>query len=617
MLSKAEAIAFDDDHGVYGSPGDLTPWDVRFDPSDRAHLDAVDDVTFRFRVWADPDLGDGMVVIRHGDQVSGYPMEAAASTGRFTFWEAVVVPLEIGSEYSFAFRTPEGRGVYLVPAGVTNAVERLDRWTLETLSPLSVPDWARGAVIYQVFPDRFAASGRWEGGPLDPWGSTPTPTGFQGGDLAGITERLGYLEGLGVDAIYLNPIFCSPSNHRYDTFDYMSVDPKLGGNDALRELVDAAHRRGMRVILDASFNHVHPRFFAFQDVIANGPDSDFWNWFQIDDWPLTVSYREDNAETDPALAEYVARLGDELGLPLVPRRDGWPDVTPSYQAWYGVPTMPRVDLSNPDARSYMLEVAAHWPREYGVEGWRMDVVRYIDPDFWDDFRKVVREVRPDIFLLSEVMGDAGVWLQGGRFDATMNYTFRDLCLRFFAQGELTGEEMIDGLSRLWAQYAWPVTLASHNLIGSHDTARFLTEAGGDVWRLRLATVLQLTYPGAPGIYYGDEIEMTGGEEPASRGAFDWDTDPESHEVFRTIRDLARLRNSEPALKVGDWRPVAGQEEMFAFERTFDGRRLVVLLNRSDALQTVAVGPVAEVLWGDGVLHGESVEVPPHSAVVIA
>jgi cyclomaltodextrinase len=614
VLSKAEPVALTDDHGVYGSPGDVTPWDIRFDPSDRAFCDSNPDGSVRIRVWTDPSLSDGMLVVRAADGVAGYRMTESIRTIRFIFWEVVAGPLPGGAEYTFAFKAPNGRGVYRVPSGVASGVERIDRWQLENPDPFTVPSWSQGAVIYQIFPDRFARQGVVDDPSLDEWGAEPDLWARQGGDLPGITERLGYLSDLGVDVIYLNPIFTSPSNHRYDTVDYLQVDPLLGGNQALKEMVTEPHARSVRVILDASYNHVHPRFFAFVDVVEKGPDSPYWDWFVVDEWPVRIRYREDRVADDPRLEGYLQHLRDELGLPIEPVSQGHRSVQAGYDAWYGVPTMPRVNLANPGAREYMLEVAAHWPREFDTDGWRMDVVRYVDPDFWDGFRETVRRVRPDAYLLAEVMGDTSTWLQGDRFDATMNYTFRDLCLRFFADGELDGRGMIDGLSGMWAQYAWPVTLANQNLLGSHDTPRFLTESGGEVWRLRLATVLQLTFPGAPGIYYGDEVGLEGHDDPGCRGAFPWDSDPAKHVVHQTIRQLTALRRSEPALTVGEWRPVDATSDLIVFERVLGTRRLVVGINRSSRSALIAAA-ASEILWGEGRLQRGLFEVAPRSAVV--
>lgn len=616
-MNGTDPRTFETDHGVYGPVGDVSPWDVRFDPDDRAYLDVIDD-RYRLRVWAEPNLSDGLAVVRHGDgHVTGWQLEASI-TSRFSIWEGLV-DARPGDEVSLAFRSPTGAPVYRVPSGISNAVERLDRWQLPPLAPLDVPDWVEGAVIYQVFPDRFAnGDPALMPGPTDPWGSPPHPRRFQGGDLVGLRHRLDYLTDLGVDVIYLNPVFLSPSNHRYDTIDYLRVDPALGGDEALGELVDAAHRLGLRVLLDASFNHVHPRFFAFADVVARGPESPYWRWFNVREWPLKVRYRPERLADDPGMAAESQTWEEEIGVTVEIADGPGPPVEASYETWYSVPTMPRVDVSHPEARAYMLDVARHWTHRLGIDGWRMDVARYVDPDFWGDFRTTVREANPDAYLLGEVMGDGSAWLQGDRFDAVMGYTFRSLALRFFARDEIDGAGLLDGANRLAHLYASDVALASHNLLSSHDTPRFLHLAGEEEWRLHLATVFQLTFPGAPGLYYGDEVGMTGPGDPGSRGAFPWEPEPEDHPLHKTVRDLTRLRKQHPALRRGRWRPLCGDRHMIAYQRIHDGEVLTVAINRGEEAARLSAGThLGEVVWGPREHRDGDLRVPGRSAIIVA
>jgi cyclomaltodextrinase / maltogenic alpha-amylase / neopullulanase len=601
--------SFPDDLGVYGLPGDVSPWRVDFDPADRAFLDRESDDHFRVRVWAEPALEEAMLVERSGE-VRGFPLEAVGSEGL----REAVVPLRAGAGISLAFRTREGRPVYQTRQGIAVAVERLDRWTVPALEPQHVPAWAQGALIYQIFPDRFA-----KGDPgtdpagTEPWGTTPTPRSFQGGDLTGIAQRLDYLIDLGVELIYLNPVFTSPSNHRYDTVDYYVVDPVHGGNEALRKLVEEVHARGLRLILDVSFNHCHPRFFAFADLVEKGSDSPYRDWFAVHDWPVRIRTRE----TGDDIAWPQQSGLEDLGVPIEKTAGPGPAVEPSYDTWYGVASMPRINLAHPEARRYFLEVAAYWVREFGIDGWRMDVARYIDPDFWVDLRRVVKRENPEAYLISEVMGDAGPWLQGDAFDATMNYVFRQLCLRFLADESDDAEGFLAGLTRLYGLYSRPALLASQSLIGSHDTPRFRTEAGGALWRLRLATVLQLTFPGAPGIYYGDELGMEGGPEPGSRAAFPTEIEPEEVEPLQTIRSLTALRRSESALRLGEWRPLLARGGLVAFERWSGRRRLVVAVNRGSRAARVPLPGRGRILWGEGEMEVEDLRVPGRQATVVA
>ncbi len=584
----------------YDENGHLYPFDVRYDPADRAHCSPLGDRTVRFRVQTEPGFGEARIVFADGDS---QPLARWGEDDRFAYWEAVLEPPARRLRYTFAFRDPQGRAVYLTPAGISNAVERLDRWELDLgqAQPFDTPDWAQGMVIYQIFPERFASGDAALTPPgADRWGAEPHWLKFQGGDLVGVAQQADYLAGLGVDAVYLNPIFTAPSNHRYDAVDYFEVDPALGGNAALDALVKALHDRDMRLIVDASFNHCSPRFFAFQDLLANGPGSHHAGWFVVHDWPPRVITRPHLAEGWAATPSYQAYLAtiEEMGVAVEQRDDDGMAVETTYESWYGVPSLPRIDLANPDARRYFLDVATHWLTEHDVDGWRMDVARYVDADFWLDFRAACKRARPDAYLLAEVMGDAMPWLQGDRFDATMNYTFRQLCLDWFATRSIDTAAFVSGIHRLLARYAPEVTHVNQNLLSSHDTPRFLHLAGGDPARLRAATLFQMTMPGAPSIYYGDEVGMTGGDEPASRGAFPWhDEEAWDRETLELTRSLACLRREQPALRRGDWRLTGLSEHAVAYTRSLGAERVGVLVNRGDREADLAIDD-GDVLWRD-------------------
>lgn len=585
----------------YGIPGSLYPFDVRHDPANRAFLDRMPDGRLRVRCHTQPELVEGAVVI--GDD--GVPFVVRGRGRRFTYWEAVLLPSSARPlHYSLAFRDRDGAPVYWGPSGVAGAIEGQDaHFAIDpaALTPIDVPEWAKGAVIYQVFPERFV-----NGDPsLTPerraeWGSPPHPLDFQGGDLIGITDRLDYLAHLGVDAVYLNPIFTSPSTHKYDTSDFHTVDPAFGGDDALRDLVKAAHQRDIRVILDVAFDHCHPTFPPFQDLIANGREADHAGWFTVYDWPLRVLVR-DRAARDYYPAGYYDALKADLvraGLSIEERTDHGPPVEPTYRAWYGVPTMPQINLDHPAARDYFLDIAGYWMREFEIDGWRMDVAREPSHDFWREARLAIRAVNPDAYLLAEIWGDTSDWLQGDQFDATMNYTFRDLCVGYFATGTLDTNAMVDGIHAMLAMYPQPVTDVSHNLIGSHDVERFVHLAEGNVDALRLATFLQLTMPGAPGLYYGDEVGLSGGRDPHNRAAFPWDESLWTPGLIDHIRELTSLRRQYPALRLGEFREHARLGDGFAFRRELEGAKILVVVNNGAADLNFVLPAGATVLVGD-------------------
>ena len=442
------------------------------------------------------------------------------------------------------------------------------------------PAWVRDAIFYQVFPDRFAASNRVvKPGPLEPWDTPPTVHGFKGGDLLGIVERLGYLADLGVNALYLTPIFASASNHRYHTYDYLAVDPLLGGDAALRELLDAAHDREMRVILDGVFNHTGRGFWPFHHVLEAGAASPYRRWFHLDDAAL------------------------DAGRPLTAYPPtGTPASALGYEAWWGLPALPKLNTDEPAVREYLFGVAEHWLR-FGIDGWRLDVPGEIDDQaFWQEFRTRCRAVRSDAYLVGEIWHLAPDWLLGDRFDALMNYPLAEAILGYVGAGALDtavvhahheyagsvvprdGSAFARRLQELLATYDPATTAVQLNLLGSHDAPRLRTVIGGDVARVSLAFLLQATLPGAPCLYYGDEIGLTGGNDPDCRGSFPWDTARWEPGLRDSVRALLRLRTAEPALRDGPLTIVGAMESAVAFERGVGAARFVVVVNPGAAVR---------------------------------
>jgi len=426
---------------------------------------------------------------------------------------------------------------------------------------IRTPAWVRDAVFYQVFPDRLARSGRVDPpGELEPWEAEPTSHGFKGGDLYGVVAHLDRLRRLGVSALYLNPVFASASNHRYHTDDYYSVDPLLGGNEALRELLDEAHARDMRVVLDGVFNHCGRGWWPFHHVAENGRDSPYRDWFHLSDGVLAGT----QALTPFPSAEQVAEVGRRhaAGEPFgLASREVF-----GYECWWDLPALPKIDLDQPQARAHILDVAEHWIR-FGIDGWRLDVAEEIGADFWREFHARVRTADAEAYIVGEVWSHKPEWLQGDMFDAFMNYPLTRAILGFSAQEHwdasqtmpvgFQGEDAIVSLdgAAFWARIEEldelnppAVTAVQLNLLDSHDTPRVLTLCGGDLASVRLATLLQMTLPGAPCIYYGDEIGMDGAHDPHCRGGFPHEPALWEREPWGWFADLAALRHSSPAFR---------------------------------------------------------------------
>lgn len=437
---------------------------------------------------------------------------------------------------------------------------------------ITTPEWVKDAVFYQIFPDRFAqrtAAFGTNGYPakptnLQPWGARPTRHGFMGGDLLGVIDKLDYLSDLGINAIYLNPIFASASNHRYHAHDYFQVDPILGGNKAFFEFLNAAHRRNIRVVLDGVFNHASRGFFQFHHLLECGPESPYVDWFRVRKWPL-------NAYN-----------------PRVKR--------PNYDAWWGHAALPEFNTDTPAVREFLWQVATHWV-EQGIDGWRLDVPNEIDDEpFWQEFRCRVKKINPETYIVGELWHEARRWLQGDQFDAQMDYNFTRAAFGFFVgdkmnQAEtagmgyglmptLTGKEFGTELDRLLNQLYDPaIVQAQMTMLGSHDTPRLMTIANHDKTAVRLMFLCQMTLPGAPNIYYGDEIGMTGGGDPDCRQAFPWhDRGLWDEDLLADVRRFIRLRHETPALRRGTFSLLHTDAHMVVFQRQLGKETAVIAFN---------------------------------------
>ena len=423
---------------------------------------------------------------------------------------------------------------------------------------MTIPSWVFDSVFYQIFPDRFA-----NGNPSnDPpnkqaWGTPPDIVHFQGGDLAGIQKKLDYLTDLGVTAIYLNPIFLSPSTHRYNTVDYYKIDPKLGTMSDFQAFLTAAHQKGMRVVLDGVFNHCGRGFFAFNDILENDGDSPYFDWFHVQRFPLQA-YTSGKAT--------------------------------NYTAWWGFKSLPKFNTDHPVVRQYLLDVGRYWI-EQGVDGWRLDVPNEINDDaFWADFRSTVRSANPDAYLIGEIWEIDPRWVGDKHFDGLMNYPVRKAIL-----GLLTGERDNAGfaadIATILKAYPYENVLAMYSLLGSHDVERIRTLLGGSIEKTRLANTLLFGLPGVPAIYYGDEVGVEGGRDPDCRRAFPWNEKDWQRGLLEHIRQLTQIRKAYPALRRGQISfPAASQiAGGSAWLRTLpSSQTILVAANPADKESTLSI-----------------------------
>lgn len=400
---------------------------------------------------------------------------------------------------------------------------------------MTVPQWTKTAVCYQIFPERFAAgkTSKDTGYVNAAWGEKPTPKSFFGGDINGIREKLDYLKDLGVNLIYMTPVFASPSNHKYDVTDYETVDPVFGGNPALKALVEDAHRRGIRIMLDGVFNHCSCRHPFFQDALKRGKNSPYYNWFL---W----------------------------------QEDG------SYLTFGSVKTMPKLNTGNPQVIRYFSQTAVSWMRDYGVDCWRLDVSDEISHKFLRGFRDAVTAQNPDAIIIGEDWHRAVQYLNGDEYDGTMNYALTKACLDLLAFETIDSVAFRDRLVRLYNTYSVAAAPKMLNLLGSHDTDRFLTRVKGDAGRFRTAAAILFFYPGIPCVYYGDEIGMEGGYDPDCRRTFCWNEQDWDKETWNLIRRLAGLKQ-EPALSQGSFK-VAEKDGIVTLTRQADRQTAILRVN---------------------------------------
>ncbi len=412
-----------------------------------------------------------------------------------------------------------------------------------------VPDWANDAVVYNIFPDSFASSK-----------CAVTGVGSEkrlgcalsrsrlGGTINGIRSNLDYIASLGVNCLYLNPVFTAGQYHKYDTIDYLHIDPCFGTDEDFRALVDESHVRGIRVILDGVFNHCGAQFFAFRDVLEKQGQSRYAGWFYRLQFPVR-----------------------------------YPDAgeKPNYECFCYERLMPKLDTANPEVRDYLCGVGEHWLREYGTDGWRLDVADEVDDAFWREFRRRCKAVKSDALLIGEVWGDARHWLGGDMLDSAMNYDFRNHCRHFFAEGNIDARTFAGRCADMLMRYKRQTASVQLNILDSHDTGRFLSLCGGDTRRLKLAVLFMCCFVGMPCIFYGDELGVEGQDELDYRRAMPWqDAD---RDLLRFYREAIALRRAHPALRHGELRFLRAEpgEHVLVFERKTGVERLVITINASD------------------------------------
>ena len=527
-----------------------------------------------------------------GEQIMA-EMKPTATAGASRLWEGELPLTMPVNNYRFFILTTEG-GWWFSGAGVTR------HWPTDTtdfkiLVGYQAPDWVRGAVFYQIFPDRFA-----DGDPANnvrdgeylyhgkptvarKWGERPIgkngqgPREFFGGDLQGIIQKLDYLQDLGVTALYLTPIFTAPSSHKYDVEDYRQVDPHFGGNEALVALRDAMDGRAMRLMLDIVPNHSGMTNSWFVQALADrqAPTTEYF---------IFRSYPED------------------------------------YESWWGVKSLPKLNYTSLALRNEMYagedSIMRIWLRPpYRIDAWRMDVANMLGRQgetqlghkIGRGIRKAVKAEAPQAYLIGEHFFDGTSHLQGDELDASMNYRGFSVPLLRWLNGFdvwypfhtyadpyfLPTEALAEQWQTYMAPIPWQIALQQFNFLGSHDVPRVLTAMKGDTALARVAAGMLMTFPGVPCIYYGDEIGMEGAGDPDNRRPMIWETEDWNAGLREFYRKLIVLRKQMPVLQEGGFQLLYAAEDTIAFQREIPGERVMVVARRSadnlDALPLKATG----------------------------
>ena len=528
----------------------------------------MNDVQKVILVYGDPydyreyrEDGKEAVWVWHFEELD---MKKTGSDGIHDFWFAELKPKWRRLRYAFKLESDNIWYLYgeRHTGRITENDSKLHRpmnfFSFPYINPVDVyqaPEWVKDTIWYQIFPERFANGNR-DNDPENTksWDEPLTsPTDFYGGDLQGIIDHLDYLKELGINGIYLTPIFKSKSNHKYDTVDYMSIDPHFGDEETLKELVKKAHALGIRVMLDIVFNHSGFYFDKFQDVVKNGRSSPYKDWFHIRDYPVY-----------------------DINQKLVSSRQL------KFDTFAYTPSMPKLNTENPDTKEYLLNVIRHWSDVAPIDGWRLDVANEVDHQFWREFRKVAREKNPDVYIVGEVWHDATPWLMGDQFDGVMNYNLYHAMTDYFVLNQLNSEEFAWEIQRLCFQYPTHVSRHMYNLIDSHDTPLFLYQTGGKKELMKLAYVFLMTYTGDPSIYYGDEVGMTGGQDPDCRRPMIWDEKKQDTELLNFMKKLIRLRKEHRILRNdGDIRFLPSDNpDLLLYQRFAEDEVYTVIMNRS-------------------------------------
>lgn len=443
------------------------------------------------------------------------------------WWTTTLKPKFKRCKYYFELHTEEETWYYFENGFLTEQQigmtgRMLQCFVVPWMNPADVnktPDWVNDTVWYQIFPDRFCnGTPEKNGSDIEKWRTGPVSNKERfGGNLEGIRQKLPYLHDLGISGIYLNPVMEAESTHKYDTRDYTKIDPHFGTNEEFTQLVEEAHALGIRIMVDAVFNHCGINFGPWKDVVEKRSKSRYADWFMIQDW------------------DTVEKHGDT--------RDG------RFYSFAFTDRMPKLNTNNPEVIRYLCQVCEKWIREFDIDGIRFDVGNEISHCFLKELRRHLRSIKPDLYLLGEIWHDASQWLQGDEYDSVMNYPLTSGIQDFFLDRTMEKDEFEYMVNRCYTMYMQQNNNVIFNLLDSHDTERLMNKCRDlDIFYQQLAVLF--TMPGSPCIYYGTEIALEGAHDPDCRRCMPWEEigSDENQERIASVRSLIHLRMQEDACR---------------------------------------------------------------------
>lgn len=493
---------------------------------------------------------DKYLPVRHVDTRREYMMNIACSDDYIDYYEAIIDMDVVCLRYFFEIKDMSGKVIYygnhnFYGECITDIEKMYDcPQNLREEELFELPDWAKNKVVYQIFPSRFATDKEvceeiWYQAPIG------HKTDLKG-SLRGIIDHLDYIKELGVDILYMTPVFKSDSIHKYNIDDYYSIDPSFGTKEDLKELVRKAHEMGMYVILDGVFNHTSMDFFAFKDIREKEEKSKYLDWYYIKDFPLVM----------------------ERGK------------RPNYKTFSYAAPMPKLNLQNKETADYMIDVASYWIKECDIDGWRLDVADEICHAFWKRFRREIKAVKKEALLIGEIWHFAGDFLEGDEWDSIMNYQFYHAVSDLVASESISPGSFVGKLNFIKGNLNIALEGYLWNFIDSHDTARFLYSSGHSIQKQKLAAALQILLPGMPMIYYGDELALDGGPDPDCRRGMLWEKDRQNQEMFSYYQTLIQIRHKYRVLTEGDLVKQYADDKsgVICMERHLEGQRMMVVFH---------------------------------------